>query len=81
VTKSILPGLVLHAAGDVFSMTRQWTAGKSEWQLPTTSSPRLIWDTGIDPAFIRPVIVFGVFAILMTLVYVVLARVMRTESS
>src|SRR5688572_20641492 len=30
-TNSILPGLVLHAVGDVFSLTRLWTTGQPEW--------------------------------------------------
>jgi membrane protease YdiL (CAAX protease family) len=79
-TKSVMPSLVLHASGDVFSMTRQWASGMSEWQLPAAASPSLIWDTGIDQAFIRPLIAFGVFALVMMLVYVVLARVMRTDA-
>jgi hypothetical protein len=49
-TNSILPGLVLHAVGDVFVLTRWWISGKGEWQL-TEAAPRLIWDTGADAAF------------------------------
>jgi membrane protease YdiL (CAAX protease family) len=79
VTRSILPGLVLHGAGDVFSMIREWSAGMAEWQLPATSPTPLIWDTGIDAAFVRPVIVFGILAVLMTAVYVWLRAIMRAE--
>ena len=80
-TKSILPGLVLHAGGDVFSMLRQWSAGKSEWQLPATASPRLIWHTGIDAAFIRPLIVFSILVTLMVVMYMWLSWVVGKRSS
>ena len=50
LTNSILPGLVLHAGGDVFSLTRLWTTGQPEWQTSSTP-PQLIWETGADPAF------------------------------
>ena len=74
-TRSILPGLVLHAGGDVLSMVREWSAGKAEWEPSTIATPHLVWDTGIDADFVRPVIVFGVLAVLMTLIYAWLARV------
>ena len=50
LTNSILPGLVLHAGGDVFSLTRLWATGQPEWQTSSTP-PTLIWETGTDPAF------------------------------
>jgi membrane protease YdiL (CAAX protease family) len=49
-TDSILPALVLHAGGDVFSLTRLWTTGRAEWQL-TAERPPLVWNHGIDAAF------------------------------
>jgi hypothetical protein len=57
---SILPGLVLHAGGDVFSLTRLWLTGLPEWQLSTP--PRLVWETGMDAAFIAYVIAFVVLS-------------------
>ena len=33
-TNSILPAVVLHAGGDVFSLTRLWMTGQPEWQVP-----------------------------------------------
>ena len=45
LTKSILPGLVLHAGGDAFSLTRLWATGQPEWQTASTP-PQLIWETG-----------------------------------
>ena len=56
-TNSILPGLVLHAGGDVFSLTRLWTTGRPEWQV-SAIPPALIWETGADAAFLGYVTVF-----------------------
>ena len=50
LTNSILPGLVLHAGGDVFSLTRLWATGQPEWQTASTP-PQLIWETGTDATF------------------------------
>ena len=49
-TNSILPGLVLHAGGDVLVLNRLWMTGQSEWQL-SSKPPELIWQTGTDAAF------------------------------
>ena len=49
-TDSILPALVLHAGGDVFSLTRLWTTGRAEWQLTAERAP-LVWESGFDAAF------------------------------
>jgi membrane protease YdiL (CAAX protease family) len=49
-TDSILPALVLHAGGDVFSLTRLWTTGRAEWQLTAERAP-LVWERGFDAAF------------------------------
>jgi membrane protease YdiL (CAAX protease family) len=48
---SILPALVLHAGGDVWSLGRLWATGRPEWQL-STSAPARIWDTGVDGSFL-----------------------------
>jgi membrane protease YdiL (CAAX protease family) len=50
-TDSILPALVLHAGGDVFSLTRLWTTGRAEWELTADRSP-LVWESGVDAAFV-----------------------------
>jgi hypothetical protein len=60
-TNSILPGLVLHAGGDVFALTRLWSTGEPVWQLSSTA-PALIRETGPDFAFARSVITFMLFA-------------------
>jgi membrane protease YdiL (CAAX protease family) len=48
---SILPALVLHAAGDVIVLTRWWLTGRPEWQVGTTPTP-LVWEGGIDLSFV-----------------------------
>jgi membrane protease YdiL (CAAX protease family) len=47
---SILPSLVLHVGGDVWSLGRLWMTGRPEWQL-SAASPALIWNTGVDARF------------------------------
>jgi len=49
-TNSILPSMVLHAGGDMFSLTRLWTTGQPEWQV-SAKPPGLVWETGADAAF------------------------------
>jgi membrane protease YdiL (CAAX protease family) len=48
---SILPALVLHAAGDVVVLTRWWLTGRPEWQIGPTQPP-LVWESGIDSSFV-----------------------------
>jgi hypothetical protein len=47
---SILPALVLHAAGDVVVLARWWLTGRPEWQIGPVLPP-LVWDSGIDLQF------------------------------
>lgn len=77
-TNSILPGIVLHAVGDVFVFTRLWLTGKPEWELGSTT-PTLVWDAGPDATF------WGSLAALIVLggatvwAYVALANSVRRE--
>ena len=48
---SILPALVLHVGGDIWSLTRLWATGQPEWQLSTTA-PRLLRESGVDASFL-----------------------------
>ena len=48
---SILPALVLHAAGDIVVLTRWWATGRPEWQVEAVPPP-LVWDQGIDASFV-----------------------------
>ena len=67
-TDSILPALVLHAGGDVFSLTRLWTTGRAEWQLTAERAP-LVWERGIDTAFIASLVTLVLLAGVTTLAY------------
>jgi len=58
---SILPALVLHSGGDVWSLGRLWMTGQPEWQL-ASSQPALIRDTGVDSAFLFAVAFLVAFA-------------------
>ncbi len=53
-TNSILPPLVLHAGGDVLSLTRLLVTGLADWQVSASAPPPLVWNTGLDAAFIPP---------------------------
>jgi membrane protease YdiL (CAAX protease family) len=58
-TNSILPAVVLHAGGNVFSLTRLWMTGQPEWQV--SAKPKaLIWETGVDAEFLGYVAAFVV---------------------
>jgi membrane protease YdiL (CAAX protease family) len=64
-TNSILPSLVLHTGGDVFSHTRLWMTGQPEWQV-SAEPPALIWETGVDAAFwgyVAALVVLGTSAV------------------
>jgi uncharacterized protein len=71
-TDSILPALLLHAGGDVWSLTRLWATGRPEWQL-SPSAPPLVWDAGPDATFYAAA---GVL-IALSVVFVMLCRVLR----
>ena len=47
---SILPALVMHSGGDIWSLGRLWSTGRPEWQL-SSAKPALIRDTGGDIGF------------------------------
>ena len=50
LTNSILPGLVLHAGGNMFTSLELFTQGRSEWQTSANNNP-LIWQNGTDASF------------------------------
>ena len=51
---SILPSLVLHVSGNVWSLGRLWMTGRPEWQL-SSSPPALIRETGVDRGFLMAI--------------------------
>ena len=50
-SNSIVPAVVLHAAGNIWSLTRLWTTGRPEWQIVAAPRPN-VWITGPDNAFL-----------------------------
>ena len=80
LTNSILPGLVLHAGGDVFSLTRLWATGLPEWQT-SSSPPPLVWETGTDPEFWGYLAAFLVVGAAAIWAYAALASVARPHVS
>ena len=65
---SILPALVLHSGGDVWSLGRLWLTGRPEWQLSSTAAP-LVRETGIDSAFLVVVASLGLLTTLTVVAY------------
>ena len=80
-TNSILPPLVLHAGGDVLSLTRLLVTGRAEWQVSASAPPPLIWNTGLDTAFVRSLIVFAVLGTAALWAYAALARAARPANA
>lgn len=51
LTDSILPAIVLHTAGNIYSNLDLWLHGRAEWQ--ASSDPAmLLWKTGVDASFL-----------------------------
>ena len=72
-TNSIVPGIILHAGGDVFTFTRLWATGQGEWQL-TAAAPKLIWETGPDGAFWGALAAFIALGAAATWMFATLAK-------
>lgn len=76
LTNSILPSIVVHAAGDVYSLMRLWATGLPEWRVSPTPAP-LIWESGPDAAFWGYLVAFIATCALAASAYVALANVAR----
>jgi membrane protease YdiL (CAAX protease family) len=50
ITDSIMPGVVLHAGGNMLGAIQLFGNGRSEWQTELTRKP-LIWESGPDASF------------------------------
>jgi membrane protease YdiL (CAAX protease family) len=72
-TNSVLPAVVLHTAGNLYSNTDLWLHGKAEWQAPSTSAG-LIWKSGGDASFWMSVCAFLIVAALTVLAFRQLER-------
>jgi membrane protease YdiL (CAAX protease family) len=76
-TDSTLPGMVLHAGGNMFSAFDLFARGRTEWQLSVEAQP-LIWETGPDAAFWGNVAALVIVGGLTVVAYSALARAART---
>jgi hypothetical protein len=76
LTQSILPAVVLHTGGNIYSNSDLWLHGQAEWQ--ASSGPAvLIWKTGTDAAFWISGIALLIVAAAMVSAYSKLARAAR----
>lgn len=74
--KSILPAVVLHTGGNVYSNVDLWLHGQAEWQ--ASSGPTaLIWKTGADTSFWILSVALLTVAAAMVGAYFKLARAAR----
>lgn len=69
---SILPAVVLHTAGNLWSNTDLWLHGRAEWQAPVAATR--VWETGIDAAFGTTALAFVAAALAALWAFVRLAR-------
>jgi len=76
LTNSILPAMVLHTIGNIYSNTYLMVYGRAEWQAPAGQA-QLIWTNGTDSSFWYSVMVLVVSAIAMVWAYGRLTRATR----
>jgi membrane protease YdiL (CAAX protease family) len=74
LTKSILPAIVLHTGGNLYSNTDLWLHGKAEWQA-SSNATTLIWKTGADTSFWITSVALLMCTAAMLFAYSKLARV------
>jgi membrane protease YdiL (CAAX protease family) len=75
-TKSILPAVVLHTCGNLYSNVDLWLHGKAEWQT-SSDGAKVIWKTGADASFWRASLALLVVATAMLWAYGKLSRATR----
>ena len=68
LTKSILPALVLHTGGNIYSNIDLWLHGQAEWQ-SSSDRPALIWETGTDDSFWISIIALLIVGAVMVWAY------------
>jgi membrane protease YdiL (CAAX protease family) len=78
LTKSILPGLILHAVGDILDGISSLTTNRAEWQTSATPKP-LIWESGTDATFWISCIITVVLGALTFWAYKHLADISKNQ--
>ncbi len=76
LTNSILPAIVLHTCGNIYSNLDLWLHGQAEWQA-RSGPPALIWTTGPDASFWIAVGVLVVVTAATLWAYSMLARTVQ----
>ena len=76
---SILPAVVLHTAGNLYSNLDLLLHGQAEWQ--ASGATASIWHTGVDRAFVIAVVALAVASLATWLAYRQLARSRWTSAS
>ena len=72
LTDSILPAIVLHTGGNIYSNLDLWLHGQAEWQAGAAPAA-LIWQTGVDVPFRNSSIALLAVAAMMVWAYARLA--------
>ena len=73
LTKSILPAIVLHTSGNLYSNMDLWLHGQAEWQSSAGPATR-IWTSGVDRAFLLSIVALLAAAAAMAVAFIGLAR-------
>src|SRR6185503_10621743 len=80
LTDSILPAVVLHTGGNVFSNLDLLLHGRAEWQAPSGAAS-LVWEAGVDAAFVKAAIGLAVATAAAVGASVLLARAVRAGAT
>jgi membrane protease YdiL (CAAX protease family) len=78
LTNSILPAIVLHTSGNIYSNTDLWLHGRAEWQR-SAGPVALIWTSGPDRTFWMSLGLFTLVIALTTVAYTKLVTEARRE--
>jgi membrane protease YdiL (CAAX protease family) len=80
LTKSILPAVVLHTCGNIYSNIDLWLHGQAEWQAPSGPAV-LIWQSGPDASFWSSSVALLIVAAATLWAYYKLARAARPSQA
>lgn len=78
LTRSILPAVILHTGGNLYSNLDLWLHGQAEWQA-SSGSTALIWKTGADAPFWISGLALLLAAAAMVWAFFKLARAARRD--
>ena len=72
LTDSILPAVVLHTVGNLYSNFDLWLHGQAEWQASAATTS--VWQTGVDASFVRSLVALLIVATATLAAYAKLGR-------